>query len=125
MQGRLLGHVVVGQGAGVLQLLAPEDEALLVGRDALLVLDLGLHRLHGVSRLHVQRDGLARQGAHEDLHGWQLVELGSVGVGLGWCVMHWEVNVDEGPSSPTHWVLWMPSSVILQPPWLQQCVGQR
>ena len=34
--------VVVGEGPAVLQLLAGEDEALLVGRDALLVLDLGL-----------------------------------------------------------------------------------
>ena len=38
VQGGLLLDVVVGQGAPVLQLLAGEDEALLVGRDALLVL---------------------------------------------------------------------------------------
>ena len=34
VQGALLLDVVVGQGAAVLQLLAREDEALLVGRDA-------------------------------------------------------------------------------------------
>ena len=33
-------YVVVREGAAVLELLAGEDEALLVGRDALLVLDL-------------------------------------------------------------------------------------
>ena len=68
MQRGLLLDVVVGEGAPVLQLLAREDEALLVGRDALLVLDLRLHALDGVRGLHVQRDGLARQRLHEDLH---------------------------------------------------------
>jgi hypothetical protein len=36
VQRRLLLDVVVGQGAAVLQLLAGKDQALLVGRDALL-----------------------------------------------------------------------------------------
>ena len=43
MERGLLLDVVVGEGATVFKLLAGEDEALLVGRDALLVLDLGLH----------------------------------------------------------------------------------
>ncbi len=42
MQRAVLLDVVVGESAAVLQLLAREDEALLVGGDALLVLDLGL-----------------------------------------------------------------------------------
>ena len=48
MQRALLLDVVVGEGAAVLQLLAREDEALLVGRNALLVLDLGLDGVDGV-----------------------------------------------------------------------------
>jgi hypothetical protein len=40
VQSRLLLDVVVGQRAPVLQLLAGEDEALLIRRDALLVLNL-------------------------------------------------------------------------------------
>ena len=60
---------LVGEGAAVLELLAREDEALLVGRDALLVLDLLLHVLDRVRRLDVQRDGLARQCLHKDLRG--------------------------------------------------------
>ena len=40
VKGALLLDVVVGERAAVLQLLASEDEALLVRRDALLVLDL-------------------------------------------------------------------------------------
>jgi len=48
VEGRLLLDVVVRQGAPVLQLLAGEDETLLVRGDALLVLDLGLDVLNGV-----------------------------------------------------------------------------
>ena len=58
MQSGLLLDVVVGKGAAVLQLLASEDEALLVGGDALLVLDLGLDVVDGVGRLHLEGDGL-------------------------------------------------------------------
>ena len=68
MQRRLLLDVVVGQRATVLQLLPGEDQSLLVGRDALLVLDLGLDVLDRVRRLDLQRDRLARQGLDEDLH---------------------------------------------------------
>ena len=42
MQGRLLLDVVIREGAAVLELFAREYQALLVGRDALPVLDLGL-----------------------------------------------------------------------------------
>ena len=69
VQRGLLLDVVVGQRAAVLELLAGEDEALLIRGDSLLVLDLGLDVLDGVRRLHVERDRLARQGLDEDLHG--------------------------------------------------------
>ena len=52
----------------ILQLLSSEDEPLLVWGDSLLVLDLGLDVLDGVRRLHLEGDGLARQGLHEYLH---------------------------------------------------------
>jgi hypothetical protein len=77
--------VVVGERAAVFELLAGEDETLLVGWDALLVwgllgmlggegsrrrtLDLGLHIVDGVRRLHLKGDSLAREGLYEDLHG--------------------------------------------------------
>merc|ERR1719231_1658237 len=64
---RLLLDVVVRKGAPVLELLAREYQALLVRRDALLVLDLRLHVLDRVRALDLQGDGLARQGLHEDL----------------------------------------------------------
>ena len=68
MEGGLLLDVVVSQGAAVLELLAGEDEALLIRGDALLVLDLSLDVLDGVVGLHLEGNGLARQGLHEDLH---------------------------------------------------------
>ena len=68
MQRRLLLDVVVRESAPVLELLARKDEPLLVRRDALLVLDLLLHRGDGVARVHVEGDGLAREGLDENLH---------------------------------------------------------
>ena len=67
MERTLTLDAVSGQGAAVLELLAREDEALLVGRDALLELDLGLDVVDGVAELHLKGDGLASQGLDEDL----------------------------------------------------------
>jgi hypothetical protein len=50
-------------------LLARKDEALLVGRDALLVLDLRLDVLDGVRGLDLERDRLAYQREREALRG--------------------------------------------------------
>ena len=68
MESGLLLDVVVGEGAPVFELLASEDQPLLVGRDALLVLDLGLDVVNRVRRLDLERDRLARQRLDEDLH---------------------------------------------------------
>jgi hypothetical protein len=73
VQRRLLLDIVVRERAPVLELLARKDEPLLVGRDALLVLDLALHHVDGVARLYLESDGLARQGLDKDLHGVFLV----------------------------------------------------
>ena len=78
MERRLLLDVVVAQRAAVLELLAREDEALLVGRDALLVLDLLLDVVDRVARLDIERDGLARERLDEDLRS------GSFWVGAFW-----------------------------------------
>ena len=56
MESRLLLDVVVAKGAAVLELLASENEALLIGRDTLLVLDLGLNVVDGVGRLDLEGD---------------------------------------------------------------------
>ena len=48
MKGGLLLDVVVRKGAAVFELFAGKDESLLIGRDAFLVLDLGLDVFDGV-----------------------------------------------------------------------------
>lgn len=68
VQGALLLDVVVAQGAAILELLASKDESLLVGGNALLVLDLGLDVVDGVGRLHLKGDRLPREGLDENLH---------------------------------------------------------
>ena len=86
MEGGLLLDIVVRERAAVLELLAGEDQALLVGRNTFLVLDdtsasgisntilvfhtlnLGLDIVDSVGRLDLEGDGLARECLDEDLH---------------------------------------------------------
>ena len=68
VESGLLLDVVVGEGAAVLELLSGEDETLLIRRDALLVLDLGLHIIDCVRRLNLKGNGFPRKGFHEYLH---------------------------------------------------------
>ena len=63
--GSYLLDVVVAQGAAILELLAGEDQTLLVRGNALLVLDLGLDVVDGVARLDIEGNGLTRQGLDE------------------------------------------------------------
>ena len=60
MEGRLLLDVVVGQGAAILQLLAGEDQTLLIRGDALLVLDLGLDVVDAGKENSMMRDRISR-----------------------------------------------------------------
>jgi hypothetical protein len=89
VQRRLLLDAVIGQRALVLQLLPHEDELLLVRRDTLLVLHLGLHVRHRVRRLHLQRDRLALQRLHEDLH------------------LRWRRSVRQGEPAAARVALWV------------------
>ena len=68
VEGGVLLDGVVLERVAVLELLAGEDQTLLIGRDALLVLDLSLDVLDPVSRLDLERDVLPREGLDEDLH---------------------------------------------------------
>lgn len=68
MKRRLLLDVVVRQGAAIFQLLASEDQTLLIWGDSFLVLDFGLDILDRIGRFDLKGDGLARQGLDEDLH---------------------------------------------------------
>merc|ERR1712223_798336 len=68
MESRFFLDIVIGECPGVLELLASEDQPLLVRRDSLLVLDLGLDVLDAVASLDLQGDGLPCQGLDKDLH---------------------------------------------------------
>ena len=75
VQRRLLLNVVIGKGAAVLELLASKDQALLIRRDALLVLDLLLHIVNRIAGLDVQGNGLSGQSLHENLCKRRRVEI--------------------------------------------------
>eukprot|EP00961_Rhodomonas_salina_P010949 146759-Rhodomonas_salina.4 len=68
VERRLFLDVVVSQRPPVLKLLARKDQALLVWRDAFLVLDLLFHRRDRVCAAHVARHCFARQRLDEHLH---------------------------------------------------------
>ena len=68
MQGGLLLNVVIRESATILQLLASENQALLIRGDTLLVLNLCFHVVDGVGRFDLQSDRLTREGLNEDLH---------------------------------------------------------
>jgi len=62
MEGGLLLNVVVRERTAVLELLASEDQALLIRGNTLLVLDLILDVIDGVRRFNLKGDGLSREG---------------------------------------------------------------
>merc|ERR1712201_46705 len=68
VEGALLLDVVVRESPSVLQLLASEDQPLLIWGDSFLVLDLGLDVLNGVGWFDLEGDGLPSEGLDEDLH---------------------------------------------------------
>merc|ERR1711931_133864 len=68
MEGRLFLDVVIRQSSSIFQLFSSKDQSLLIWRNAFLILDLCLDVLNGITRLHLQSDGLASQGLDKDLH---------------------------------------------------------
>jgi hypothetical protein len=68
VKGRLLLNVVVGKSTAVFELFAGKDQTLLVRRDTLLILNLGLHIVDSIRRLDLKSNGLSGQGLDEDLH---------------------------------------------------------
>ena len=60
--------IVVSKGTAILQLLAGKDEALLVRRDALFVLNLALHIVNAVTGLNLKCDSFASQRLDKNLH---------------------------------------------------------
>jgi hypothetical protein len=62
MKGGFLLDVVVGEGSAILKLLASKDQALLVRRNALLILNLRLDVVDGIGGLDLKSDSLASEG---------------------------------------------------------------
>ena len=54
--------VIVAKSAAILELLASENQTLLVRWNALFVLNLGLDIVDRVARFHLESNGFARQG---------------------------------------------------------------
>jgi hypothetical protein len=67
MQGTFLLNIIVTQRTTVLQLLAGKNETLLIRRNALLVLNLGLDVFNGIRGLDIERNGLSRESLDENL----------------------------------------------------------
>ena len=86
MKGRLLLDIVIGQSASILELLASEDQALLIwwntteaaselcnrgmrrGGLPFFILDLCLDIVDGIGGFNLQSDGLSCERLHKDLH---------------------------------------------------------
>ena len=68
MKSRLLLNVVVRQSSTVFQLLTSENQTLLVRRDTLLILNLGLDIVNGVGGLNFESNGFTSEGFDKDLH---------------------------------------------------------
>jgi len=67
--------IVIAQRSAIFELFTGKDEALLIRRNSLLVLDLSFHIVDGVAGLHIECDGLAREGLDENLHDSVVVGL--------------------------------------------------
>lgn len=65
MEGGFLLDVVIAQGASIFELLAGEDQTLLVGGDAFFVLDFGFDVVDCVGGFDFESDGFAREGLDE------------------------------------------------------------
>merc|ERR1711977_290358 len=68
MKCGLFLNVVIRKSATILQLLAGEDQTLLIWWDSFFVLDLGLDVINRVRGLDVKSNRLAREGLDENLH---------------------------------------------------------
>jgi len=68
MEGRIIAHIIILKSLGILQLLSAEDQSLLLGRDALLLGNLGLDLFDALSLLNFDGDCFAREGLDEELH---------------------------------------------------------
>ena len=84
MKGAFLLDVVVLQGSSILELLTGEDQALLVWRDAFLVLDLCLDVLNSIGLFDVESNCFSCKGLYENLHCCLVVVFVLIIICCGW-----------------------------------------
>jgi hypothetical protein len=68
MKSRLLLDIVIAKSATIFKLLASEEQPLLIRRDSLLILNLGLNAIDGGRKLDIKGDGLPSQRLHKNLN---------------------------------------------------------
>ena len=68
MESRFLLNVVITQSTSILKLLYSKDQTLLIRGDSLLVLNLSLDIVNGVTGLDIQSNCLSRKSLDKDLH---------------------------------------------------------
>ena len=68
LKSGLLLNVVVRQSTSILQLLAGQDQSLLIGKNSFLILNLGLYISYCIQGFNHERDNLPYKGFHENLH---------------------------------------------------------
>ncbi|MCO5567327.1 hypothetical protein L7F22_021017 [Adiantum nelumboides] len=68
MKSGLLLYAIISKSAAILKLLTRKDEALLIRRDTLLVLNLCLDIVNGIRAFNFQSNGLTSERFHKNLH---------------------------------------------------------
>jgi len=110
MDARSILYVMVCQGAAILQLLAKIDEALLVGRSTVPLMDLHLDIVDGIRAVNRKIHGHPLLSLHEDLH--HLVEhfINWIELTTSECQINQELNITKGSThfivSVMHWSNW-------------------
>ena len=62
MQGRFFLDVIIRQSSAILELLASEDQSLLIRGNAFLILNLRLNVIDGIGGLYLEGDSLSGEG---------------------------------------------------------------
>ena len=68
MESAFFLDVVVLECASIFKLFASEDKSLLIGWNALLILNLSLDVFDGIGRLNIEGDSFAGKSLNKDLH---------------------------------------------------------
>jgi len=68
MQGAFLYDIVISKCPSVLELPSSKNQSLLIGRNALFILNFDFTIFNRFFLTHMQSDALARENPHKDYH---------------------------------------------------------